>query len=336
MVEGLIDHAGVTLVRFVLQSAAIDGADPHDLLRQSRIPRWMLRADDTRIPMPLVLRLLEVTEHSLAGQDALLRLVGRHYGFGALGLYDYLFTTSASLGEGLEASGRFMDSVATGSRLKVVEQSEQEITLAYEFAPAEGLPRELAAQFAFSVFCARVRQGTGSRLGPLRVGLAQAPPRHHDAYVDSFGTADIDFDQAANTLTLRTTDLAIPLPGADRNLAAALRAYAAALPPPPARPTTWYDRLQEAVDTGLDDGATSLTAVARNLCVSPRTLQRRLAEAGTTWRAELDAARRRRERLLASTPDLARRLGYSDPRSLRRARRRWDDTPPPTPGESGR
>jgi AraC-like DNA-binding protein len=67
------------------------------------------------------------------------------------------------------------------------------------------------------------------------------------------------------------------------------------------------------------------------LAISVRTLQRRLAEHGTTWRAELQAARQDRARTAfqASPPSmtrLARQLGYADPRSVRRALRRWDQS----------
>ncbi|MGW6120122.1 helix-turn-helix domain-containing protein [Nocardia sp. NPDC055165] len=60
------------------------------------------------------------------------------------------------------------------------------------------------------------------------------------------------------------------------------------------------------------------------MALSPRTFQRRLAEAGTTWRDEVDAARRdRAERPLRDSDlpvqSIAARLGYTDARTLRRA-----------------
>ena len=61
--------------------------------------------------------------------------------------------------------------------------------------------------------------------------------------------------------------------------------------------------------------------------MSPRTLQRRLEEEGTSWRGEADALRRKQARLAGerlSRADVAAFLGYSDARALRRAARRWD------------
>jgi AraC-like DNA-binding protein len=116
------------------------------------------------------------------------------------------------------------------------------------------------------------------------------------------------------------------MPGKDPGLARILRCYAATLPAP--RPATWLEHLQQLLDEAIDHGSPSLEAVARRLAVSSRTLQRRLAEHGTTWSAELDSARQRRARLdhqdgAASMTRLARQLGYAGPRSARRALRRW-------------
>ncbi|WP_411156439.1 helix-turn-helix domain-containing protein [Nocardia cyriacigeorgica] len=67
----------------------------------------------------------------------------------------------------------------------------------------------------------------------------------------------------------------------------------------------------------------------------PAILQRRLAEQGTTWRAEVQAARRDRAIKLLRDTDLplgtvAARLGYSDTRTLRRSVNHWLDATPAT------
>jgi AraC-like DNA-binding protein len=90
----------------------------------------------------------------------------------------------------------------------------------------------------------------------------------------------------------------------------------------------WSDAVRELLSPQRDRPAFSLRNVARLLAVSPRTLQRRLAEEGTSWRAELDAARSERAAQLLRqgfTHEVtATRVGYSSSRALRRALRRWD------------
>jgi len=95
-------------------------------------------------------------------------------------------------------------------------------------------------------------------------------------------------------------------------------------------PVTWHGHFQRQLARSIEAGSPSLASVAKQMVVSPRTLQRQLAEHGTTWRAELDAARRRRavaarQSGTVSSSALARQLAYSDPQSLRRALRRWDN-----------
>jgi AraC-like DNA-binding protein len=89
----------------------------------------------------------------------------------------------------------------------------------------------------------------------------------------------------------------------------------------------WTAAVREILFAHLDRPALSLPVAARRLAVSARTLQRRLADEGTTWRAEIDAARRERAASLlqqGTTSDVtAARLGYSESRALRRALRRW-------------
>ncbi|MEU2030889.1 helix-turn-helix transcriptional regulator [Nocardia amamiensis] len=61
----------------------------------------------------------------------------------------------------------------------------------------------------------------------------------------------------------------------------------------PTSGSAWSERVAVAIDASRADDTISLESVARRLAVGPRTLQRRLAEEGTTWRRELDSARQR-------------------------------------------
>src|SRR6185437_7720940 len=159
-------------------------------------------------------------------------------------------------------------------------------------------------QFSIAGFCARVAAAAGRPVVPANLTFTQPAPRSYQAFVETFGTRRIEFGAPATTFTLREKDLDMPMPGADPRLARILRRYAATLPRP-------------------------VPAVSRRLAISTRSLQRKLAEHGTSWRAELEAARRfRAQRAFQNgAPNasyLAYELGYADPRSLRRALRRWD------------
>lgn len=174
----------------------------------------------------------------------------------------------------------------------------------------------------------RARAATGQPVFPVRVAFAQPAPRSYRRLADALGTRPVDFDAPVTTYTFSACDLDLPMPRADPVLARILNRYAASLAPPP--PVTWHGRFRQLLAQSIEAGNPALANVAGRMAVSPRTLQRRLAEHGTTWRAELDAARQRqaaraRRGGTVTNAGLAHRLAYSDPRSARRAMRRWDN-----------
>lgn len=76
-----------------------------------------------------------------------------------------------------------------------------------------------------------------------------------------------------------------------------------------------------------------IAVVARRLAMTPRTLQRRLARAGTSFESLCDHARKQAARTyLADTTlsiaEVTYLLGYSEPTAFHRAFRRWHGTTP--------
>jgi AraC-like DNA-binding protein len=87
-------------------------------------------------------------------------------------------------------------------------------------------------------------------------------------------------------------------------------------------------RWTDSVRAALLGSTTSLQSVSRALAVSPRTLQRRLAEERATWRSVVDGFRQERAAELlrrgSTAEHVALEIGFSSSRALRRALRRWD------------
>lgn len=103
---------------------------------------------------------------------------------------------------------------------------------------------------------------------------------------------------------------------------------------PTVEPST-SDRVRQVVLSSLGTSTPLLDAVARLLVIHPRTLQRRLAEEGTSYGEIVDAARRETALRLVTTTNLplwqvASLVGLADPAVLTRNCRRWFGTPPST------
>jgi AraC-like DNA-binding protein len=93
------------------------------------------------------------------------------------------------------------------------------------------------------------------------------------------------------------------------------------------------DRVRAAVTRVLRTGPPTLASVARTLRASPRTVQRRLKEAGSSHRGVVDEVRRELAIRYLATPglsitEIAFLLGFTDDSSFRRVYKRWTGRSP--------
>ncbi|WP_157355371.1 AraC family transcriptional regulator ligand-binding domain-containing protein [Nocardia terrae] len=318
------------LARCVLRQAG-SAVDARVVLGECGIGEALLGSEHGMVSSGLYLRLWERAEFH-RGDPAVGVALARDYRLGQLGVFDYLFSTAPTVADGLAAIRRSPAAMATNHRYREADSDRDgERTTVLELVEGEGRGAELTVQAAYATTLGRIRQTTGVDVVPARVTLSQPAPRRAGPFVAAFGTDRIEFGASADSMTLRTRDLELPLRTADPVLATIVHGHADAAPTPLLDDPSWPERVQRVLADILPTGEVSLEVVARRLSVGHRTLQRRLAEAGTTWRRELDSARAAAARgngRAHSQAALAARLGYSDPRALRRAVRRWNTQPP--------
>lgn len=316
----------VVVPRFIATAVARAPREAEGLVQAVGLPAVLHAPETERVPSAYTYRLWgAVLARSGCARAGLLAAAG--YRPGRLDLLDYLLSTAPTLGEGLAREAAHIDLVSTNSTL-TTEESGDEVTVSYAVLRGDDELRGVVAEFALGVVTAQMRFATGLELSPLRVSFTHRAPRRTGMYEDAFGAARLEFGAAADSITLHRRDLERPLVSADPALAAIIGRAAAAVMP--ARPHTELavPGLREVIIDQLPDGRPSLAEAARRLTLSTRTLQRRLAEAGTTWRAELDAVRQEQSAVLRQecpgAQTRAARLGFAESRSLRRAMSRWD------------
>ena len=103
----------------------------------------------------------------------------------------------------------------------------------------------------------------------------------------------------------------------------------------PALAANHADRVRQVLASRLGAGVTTLAQVARQLKMSERSLQRRLAGEATSFEVLLDEIRHQLALRYLADPrvaisEVAYLLGYSEPSPFHRAFRRWTGN---TPGE---
>ncbi|HRM74625.1 MAG TPA: helix-turn-helix domain-containing protein, partial [Paracoccus sp. (in: a-proteobacteria)] len=177
------------------------------------------------------------------------------------------------------------------------------------------------------------RRGTGRRIRPLRVEMTRTAPvsEAHRGYFD----CPIRTGCAQNALVLRSGDLDLPFAGHNPDLLAILDPSLTASLGEIEAQSALPQQVKILIKRRIASGKPEIGDVARDLGMSERSLQRRIAEHGTSYRRLVDEARQELGRhLLAdggnSVDEIAFLLGFQDKGSFYRAFRGWEGVTPAT------
>lgn len=199
--------------------------------------------------------------------------------------------------------------------------------LSSELAP----PLLLDAAFASTLMLGR--RGTGQRLHPLRVEMRRND--EHRKIYEAFYGCPVKFKARRNAIVYLISDLDRPFRTYNAELLALLSPQ---LDQELARRKAHHTvaaRVKWVLMRLLGGQRPEIIDVAKELGMSCRTLQRRIAEESTSFRRLISDARRELAKHYLLEPSLslaeaACLLGYEDPNSFFRAFRDWEGT---TPGE---
>ncbi|MEV0761153.1 AraC family transcriptional regulator ligand-binding domain-containing protein [Nocardia sp. NPDC050435] len=318
--------ASTQLIRLVRDAARAAGVAPERIAAVRGTDDATLAGELTRIPLTSLIQLWEAIATARPGPGAGLA-VAAAAPLGTLTTWDYLITNGPTLADALRAAQpyhRLVTAAAEGFDL----HHDGELTIGYRTSAGDPAVVSVVNEYVLAYYLRRAREATGRALVPVRVTFGQPAPREHRTLIDAFGTAALEFDAPADSITFAAADAAAPLPRADPMLAGLLRSHAD-LVLASARPLpSPLEAFRIALAAAIEAGDPTLAGVARRLAMSPRSVQRHLAEHDTTWRHEYDSVRYEQAKALLATGDLttatiADRLGFTDDRALRKAFRRW-------------
>jgi AraC-like DNA-binding protein len=258
--------------------------------------------------------------------------VARRVPVGAYGLLEYGLRASATVGDAVQRLARHYASVSTRVRTEVALVDGRS-ALVFHRAPSVRFSRHWIEMPAAAI-ANRIAEGAGHEplLHEVRFAHREPPGDHRHRHAEAFG-APVSFRADIDALVFLDGALQRPMNTSAPPVASSVDATLAALE---AAATPFLDplqlRIRAAILRGLGSGVT-LASVARELKLAPRTLQRAIAERGTSWSHELDEVRRARalELLDASdhkTASIAADLGFRDASAFFRAFRRWTGTTP--------
>ncbi|WP_338889271.1 AraC family transcriptional regulator [Rhodococcus sovatensis] len=249
------------------------------------------------------------------------------------GVVGLALLTSQTLEEAVSVGVRYQN--ATGAMVRWT-QHEHGHDLALEVSlPDPGIAPDVGiflVDEGLSSVVSVVRSAIGSHCTPASVSLRFPPPPHSADYAAVFGCS-VTFGAPVNRILYSRSRSLTPMPGRDRwTCAAALMMVEAA-----SASRTVQQDLLEGLEVSIGQALPSVPTLeqcAQRRNMSSRTLRRRLAECDTTFESLVDGIRRTRVEQLLQRRDtttfreIARQVGFSDERTLRRAIARWFSVTP--------
>lgn len=308
------------IVQAMLQAAAKNGLDARELLEQ--VPGTGIHLREG-----LFFRLLGA--HT--GERAFGLRAARALERGAFEGLEYAVRSSSTLREGLRTLERFTRLVSAERRYRLHEDLSGRASLVLE---SEREADPMVTEFALGVVLVLGRDATGVEWVPAAVCFRHAANIERPLYERFFG-APVRLEHSEDALLLDREVLDLPLRSADPALHRVLERYLRG-DLDTLEPTRSLElEVRAAIRRALPEQNAGLDAVAAHVGLSPRVLQKRLQQAGTSYQELLDKVREAQAKRYLAQPNLslagtALALGYSDVTAFHRAFKRWTGV---TPGD---
>jgi len=287
-------------------------ADAHPYVSQ-RIPfQRPVAGELNRIEIPHWHDMLQWTFDQL--QDPAMPLkVAAHVRPANMGLLGYVASCCNNLGEAFARLQQFENLVYSVNALEVALQGDQIIL---RWGAERGRPGHWVDSVAIGVLVAFTRHLSAAQVHPLRVQFINPKPVNALDF-DRFFACPVSFDGEYTEVVWPASLLETPVKSPDHVMRSMLDQQAQLLLKQVKAGEEAIPGLQKAIQESVSAGAPNLNEVARRLCISTRTLQRRLQEHGSNFRDQLEQVRVAMAKNCLSTgelslADIANFLAYND------------------------
>ncbi len=269
-----------------LELAGLLRLDPYPLLQAAGLPRACLHDPDLKIAADAGRRLLEDSAERTREESFGLRL-SEHRLLSNLGPLALIVREGPTARKALEALLKYirLHNEALNPRIDVEDGL---VTVRPELRFETPAPARQAIELCVGVLARTLRTFLGDSWRPRTVCFTHGAPRDLSVHKRVFG-ARVEFGRDFNGIVCNEEDLDRQLPHSDQLMARYARQYLDALLLN--GPVSMSDRVREMLWVRVPSGSYSLEAMAKQLGVAARTIERHLQREGTSFSAVLNQVR---------------------------------------------
>ena len=321
-----------SIVAAVLAEFAARGGDRGRLLERFGLNDRILADPYASVPLASYVAMFEdmadLLDDPLLG--ARLGLVMRPVDLGPAGL---VMARSGSLRAALGRLHRFFHSLQQSTHADMVEEDGM-LICTYQLSDAAIWPRRQDAEYSMSSLLRLFRTTFRTGWQPVEAQFEHMPatPASAQALERLLGCRVL-YGAATNGVRFLVDEARTPCRNEDREMIDVLERHLTESAPSAGVKASWRDKVLALIAVSLGHRPVTIERLAADLAISPRSLQRRLEEEGTSLRVLLRDYRQEvaARQLRAGTPalaSLAETLGYADGTTFWRAHRNWTGMSP--------
>jgi AraC-like DNA-binding protein len=327
--EGSVRMAPLLVVPTLLRE---QGLDPGPLIAEAGLDPSLFADPDHPIPFTDAGRFLALCADRTSCPHLGL-LVGERQGLSVLGPLWYLARHAPDLGTALRNLILFLHVHDRGA-VPVLRISGDQVLLGYTIFQAEVPGTRQIYDAAVAIIYRLLQELAGPGWGATEVCLCYPQPADSDPYRRIYRTK-LHFNAECYGVIFAAACLERPVAGADPQVYRQTLREVSALATLEQGDLVGQIRrvLRRLLVGGAGQAETSLAEVARLFSIHPRTLNRRLRDQGTSFKALVDALRYDMARQLLrdtglAAAEIAAALDYAEPAAFNRAFRRWSGMAP--------
>jgi AraC-like DNA-binding protein len=316
-------------IKKIVQAAAAEGLDAEALLRSAGLNGDALDPAQ-RVPSGEHYSLWERIMRELQSSGFPIRYAStiRADDYGVFGL---ALKTAPHLAATWQRAIKYSMMMTNSSWLDLREDRDV-VQLLFRREGQRDLGMRCANEAALGEIVAVSREISGFDVVPRRVCFRHKKP-HDIREHERFFRCKVEFLQEVDAVELDASILQLPTIKADEGLSQFVLDHLERASRTLSDVHDLQRSLKRVVCNALPSGAPNMTATAKQLGMSKRTLQRRLAENGTTFQSFVERTRQElASSLLRQTPqplqEIAFLLGFSEQSAFQRAFKRWTGNTP--------
>lgn len=320
----------IRVVRALTDAVERAGVNREQLLRELGLPEDLRGGDDSRIPRSSFYRLCEAAL-ARTGDAAFGLHWSERMDTNAFNPVSHLVAHTGTLGQAFDTLTRYHRLFSDWQSFTLDEADGFAVVRCLALPGESELVQRFMAETVMSGV-QRLLNSFSPHARPRVVSFAYAAPDYQEEYTRVFHGNE-RFEQSYTGLMFERTLLDTPAPHRDDDVHAALRTITEQRMLRLMQRTPYAVRVREQLVTNGPTRRTGMSAVARGLGISVRSLRRRLEAEGTSYNTVVNEslgilAKQLIRNSAGSVQEIAFEMGFADTSSFHRAFKRWTGMTP--------